>query len=60
MFVFDKEVYRLYEAAREIGIHWSTLIRWADDKQIACIRTRGGHRRFTREALMRAASPNFA
>jgi excisionase family DNA binding protein len=36
----------LSEAADYLGVHTSTLRRWADDSNLACFRTPGGHRRF--------------
>lgn len=41
----------LSEAADYIGVHFTTLRRWADDGQVPCIRTPGGRRRFKREEL---------
>ncbi|MFQ5924232.1 MAG: helix-turn-helix domain-containing protein, partial [Anaerolineales bacterium] len=37
---------RLTEAASRLGVHPTTLRRWADDGKIASTRTAGGHRRF--------------
>jgi excisionase family DNA binding protein len=39
----------LSEAADLLGVHPSTLRRWADDGAIRCTRTPGGHRRFLEE-----------
>jgi len=36
----------LSEAARYLGVHFTTLRRWADAGEIPCIRTPGGRRRF--------------
>jgi excisionase family DNA binding protein len=36
----------LAEASERLGVHQTTLRRWADAKQIPCFRTPGGHRRF--------------
>jgi excisionase family DNA binding protein len=36
----------LSEAAQTLGVHATTLRRWADEGQIRCLRTPGGHRRF--------------
>ncbi len=44
----------LAEAARLLGVHQSTLRRWADTGKIAHIRTLSGRRRFSRAALDRA------
>jgi excisionase family DNA binding protein len=41
----------LSEAARYLGVHFTTLRRWADNGDIPCLRTPGGHRRFTRADL---------
>lgn len=43
----------LREASELIGVHPSTLRRWADAGRIACTRTPGGHRRFRRVVLDR-------
>ena len=36
----------LSEAARFLGVHFTTLRRWADAGEVPCIRTPGGRRRF--------------
>ena len=41
----------LTEAARILGVHFTTLRRWADAGEIEYIRTPGGKRRFKTEAL---------
>jgi excisionase family DNA binding protein len=41
----------LSQAADFLGVHPSTLRRWADDGEIRCTRTPGGHRRF-RQAIL--------
>ena len=43
----------LAEAARFLGIHFTTLRRWADDGKVPCVRTPGGRRRFTRSDLQK-------
>lgn len=43
------------EAARLIGAGTTSVKRWADTGLLDCIRTAGGHRRFTRDALTRFA-----
>lgn len=48
------------EAARRLGVHPDTIVRWADAGRLACWRTPGGQRRFTPadvDALM-AESPS--
>lgn len=37
----------LQKAAERLGVHPTTLRRWADDGQIPCTTTAGGHRRFS-------------
>ena len=41
------------EAARLIGAGPTSVKRWADTGLLDCVRTAGGHRRFTRDALGR-------
>jgi excisionase family DNA binding protein len=41
------------EAARLIGAGTTSVKRWADTGMLDCVRTAGGHRRFTRDALDR-------
>ena len=41
----------LTPAARILGVHATTLRRWADDGEVRCLRTPGGHRRFLEEDL---------
>jgi len=41
----------LTEAAERLGVHFTTLRRWADAGEIEYIRTPGGIRRFTPESL---------
>ena len=39
------------EAARYLGVSLATVRRWTDAGHIACYRTPGGQRRFSREQL---------
>jgi excisionase family DNA binding protein len=41
----------LSAAADYIGVHFTTLRRWADDGKVPCIRTPGGRRRFKKAEL---------
>jgi len=41
----------LNAAARYLGVHPTTLRRWADQGDLPCLRTPGGHRRFARNDL---------
>jgi excisionase family DNA binding protein len=43
----------LGEAAQLLGVHFTTLRRWANDGQVPCYRTPGGQRRF-KESELRA------
>lgn len=47
----DKKWLNLTEAAERLGVHFTTLRRWADAGKINFIRTPGGVRRFTIEAI---------
>lgn len=42
----------LSEAAAFLGVHFTTLRRWADAGKVPCIRTPGGRRRFNRSELV--------
>ncbi len=54
----------LGEAADILGVHFTTLRRWADAGEVPCIRTPGGRRRFQRSELaaflagLRTGDPN--
>jgi excisionase family DNA binding protein len=41
----------LGEAARILGVHPSTLRRWADEEKVSAVRTLSGRRRFQPEAI---------
>ncbi len=43
----------LTATARRLGIHPTTLRRWANEGEIACMLTPGGHRRFLESDLQR-------
>lgn len=45
------------EAAELLGVHPSTLRRWADEGQIPTMVTPGGHRRFARRDVVSFGSP---
>jgi len=42
----------LGDASALLGVHASTLRRWADGGRVPCQRTPGGHRRFNRQQLL--------
>jgi excisionase family DNA binding protein len=46
----------LAEAARYLGVHFTTLRRWADAGKVPCMRTPGGRRRFSLADLERFVS----
>jgi excisionase family DNA binding protein len=48
----------LPEAARQLGVHSSTLRRWANNGDIPFMRTPGGHRRFVLSDIERFANEN--
>jgi excisionase family DNA binding protein len=43
--------YTVSQIAVAMGVHVNTVRRWADDGDIKCFVTPGGHRRFTAVAL---------
>lgn len=43
----------LSEASNVLGVHFTTLRRWADAGAVPCFRTPGGHRRFRAADLVR-------
>ncbi len=43
----------LSEAAVYLGVHFTTLRRWSDAGDVACIRTPGGRRRYALSDLQR-------
>lgn len=47
----NQNLLELAEAARLLGVHQSTLRRWADAGKVPHVRTLSGRRRFTRSAL---------
>jgi excisionase family DNA binding protein len=47
----NAEWLELSEAAHLLGVHQSTLRRWADAGKVAFIRTLSGHRRFERASI---------
>lgn len=51
----DKTWLSLGEASRMLGVHTSTLRRWADQGQVPVYLTPGGHRRFTAADIHRFA-----
>lgn len=56
----SKDWLSLSEASDLLGVHPSTMRRWADAGEISCFRTPGGHRRFRAadlEACLEGARP---
>jgi excisionase family DNA binding protein len=49
--MFSEDWIELGEAARRLGVHQSTLRRWADKGKIPSFRTLTGRRRFSSEAI---------
>jgi excisionase family DNA binding protein len=56
--IVPEEWISLPEAARRLGVHSSTLRRWADNGDIPFMRTPGGHRRFVLGDVERFANEN--
>ncbi|MFQ3634070.1 MerR family transcriptional regulator [Roseiflexus sp.] len=50
----DNEWLSLAEASELLGVTASTLRRWGDSGRVPMRRTLGGHRRFSRQGLLRA------
>jgi excisionase family DNA binding protein len=48
---YPEQWLNLSDAAQFLGVHFTTLRRWADAGQISCIRTPGGRRRFSKNDL---------
>lgn len=48
-----KDLLSLNDAAHRLGVHFTTLRRWADEGKIATVITPGGHRRFHVDDLQR-------
>jgi excisionase family DNA binding protein len=51
MSLAEKKWLSLAEASEVVGVHPTTLRRWADAGSVPCLRTPGGHRRFRAEDL---------
>ncbi len=49
----EKRWLSLREASELLGVHYTTLRRWADAGDVPCLRTPGGHRRFRERDLTR-------
>ena len=47
----SKTWFSLSDAAEVLGVHFTTVRRWADAGEIECIRTPGGQRRFKAEVI---------
>jgi excisionase family DNA binding protein len=43
--------YSTRDLAKLLGVDDSTIKRWADQGEIPCVKTLGGHRRFTQDAV---------
>lgn len=53
MSVDEQRWLTLSEASKVLGVHFTTLRRWADAGSVPCFRTPGGHRRFRASDLSR-------
>ena len=53
MAVDEEQWLTLTEASKLLGVHFTTLRRWADAGSVPCFRTPGGHRRFREADLSR-------
>jgi excisionase family DNA binding protein len=49
----EDEFLRVHQAAALLHVAPKTLSRWANEGKIACVRTAGGHRRFSRAEVER-------
>ena len=53
MSIDEEQWLTLSEASKLLGVHFTTLRRWADAGSVPCLRTPGGHRRFRADDLAR-------
>jgi len=53
MSIDEEQWLTLSEASKVLGVHFTTLRRWADSGSVPCFRTPGGHRRFRADDLAR-------
>lgn len=53
-----KRYYSSRELAEYLAVNESTVKRWSDGGAIECIRTRGGHRRFPLQSVLRFVQEN--
>lgn len=53
-----KRYYSSRELAEFLAVNESTVKRWSDTGDIECIRTRGGHRRFPLQSILRFVQEN--
>ncbi|MFT5141681.1 MAG: excisionase family DNA binding protein [Rhodothermales bacterium] len=60
IFAMTDTLLSLSEAARRLGVHASTLRRWADGGSIRVTTTPGGHRRFSSAEVDRVAGGSVA
>ena len=51
----EPEYLRPAEAARILQVSPKTIDRWADQGRVPCIVTLGGHRRFSKQAILNVA-----
>ncbi len=51
--LLDKEVLRIGEASRVLGVHRMTLIRWTNRGLLRCWTLPNGERRFATAAILR-------
>ena len=49
----EKELINSAKAAALLGVHPSTIVRWAELGQLRCFKTVGGHRRYRRSEVLK-------
>lgn len=54
----EVQYFNSIEAAKFLGVNVSSIKRWTDDGKLECVKTAGGHRKFSLEQLAKFAKEN--